>query len=659
MSLKQDFRATDRHPAPKNQAEGGAPKPPESIHLAEWALVRRKEVLFSFDEHGHFDSISPSSANLWGLEPKELFGKPILDLVPPEDREGFEAALRNLPLDEGVREWRGRTLRKDGHIVPVLWNLAWRAKEHRIYVLAREFVERSDGFRDATAKELENIKHALDEHAIVAVTDAQGKITYVNDKFCAISKYPREELLGQDHRIINSGYHPKSFIRNLWQTIMAGRVWKGELRNRAKDGSIYWVDTTIVPFLGADGLPFQFVAIRADITQRKEAEETLRQSQKLESLGVLAGGIAHDFNNLLTSIMGNADLAQITLSEDNPARPFLDQIGLAAQKAAGLTHQMLAYAGKGHFLLTEVDLNVLVKEMAQLVHVSISKKVTIRYDLAPDLPCVSADPSQLQQVVLNLVTNASEAIGDEGGGVITIRTTHQDLDDAYVAHADLALPLVPGRHITVEVVDSGCGMSREVIARIFDPFFTTKFTGRGLGLSAIMGILRRHNGSIKIYSELGRGSSFKIYLPAIDQGIEDEVQEPEESQWAGQGLVLIVDDEQGTRNVARGMAEHLGFEVLEAPDGLEAVKLFEQRFQDIKLVLMDLTMPRMDGRQAFMCMQALAPEVPVILSSGYGELEVVQELMGKGLAGFLPKPYLFKPFRTILRSALKPEIRQL
>ena len=280
-------------------------------------------------------------------------------------------------------------------------------------------------------RELEDFKRALDEHAIVAVTDAKGRITYVNDKFCAISQYSREELLGQDHRIINSGYHTKAFMAELWKTIQAGKVWKGELCNRAKDGSPYWVDTTIVPFLGERGEPVQFVAIRADITQRKKAEDALRQSQKLESLGVLSGGIAHDFNNLLTVILGNANLGAAHLPPESPAQPFLVQIEQASLRAADLTRQLLAYAGKGRLQLMEVDLNRLVVEMTQLLTVSLSKKAAVRFDLAPQLPLISADPTQMQQLVMNLVTNASEAIGEETGGLVTIRTGVQKIDGTY------------------------------------------------------------------------------------------------------------------------------------------------------------------------------------------------------------------------------------
>ena len=502
-------------------------------------------------------------------------------------------------------------------------------------------------------RELEDFKRALDEHAIVAVTDARGRITYVNDKFCVISQYEREELLGKDHRLINSGHHPRHFMEQLWKTILAGKVWKGEIRNRAKDGSFYWVDTTIVPFLGEDGKPVQFVAIRADITQRKEAEDALRQSQKLESLGVLAGGIAHDFNNLLTTILGNANLGAMALPPESPAQPYLDQIEKATLRAADLTRQLLAYAGKGRLQVLEVDLNRLVVEMTQLLAVSISKKAVVRYDLAPSLPSISADPSQMQQLVMNLVTNASEAIGEEVSGLITVRTGVQVVDEAYSMGLLPALPLAPGTYVTLEVSDTGCGMAPEVRERIFDPFFTTKFTGRGLGLSAMLGILRGHHGSLKVYSEPGRGSAFKLFLPSLGAGGEGRMARQGGQSWQGHGTLLLVDDEPGARSVARLLAQGLGFHVLEAADGREGLALFELHHAEITVVLMDLTMPHMDGREAFLRMHAVNPGVPVVLTSGYSEQDVIGGFVGRGLAGFLPKPYPSSAFQAVLRQAME------
>ena len=513
---------------------------------------------------------------------------------------------------------------------------------------------RKTGGRAARAlKDLEDFKRALDEHAIVAITDGHGRITYVNDKFCAISRFSREELLGQDHRILNSGHHPKAFMKDLWATILAGRVWKGEIKNRAKDGSCYWVEATIVPFLGEDGAPVRFVSIRADITQRKADEDGLRQSQKLESLGILAGGIAHDFNNLLTSILGNANLGALHLPAESPARSYLEQIEKASLRAADLTRQLLAFAGKGRLQMMEVDLNRIVEEMTQLMTVSVSKKALVRYDLAPGLPCISADPSQMQQLVMNLITNASEAIGEDRSGLITVRTGLQMLDETSLAGLLPSLPLDPGRYVTLEVSDTGCGMSRDVQDRIFDPFYTTKITGRGLGLSAMLGILRGHCGSLKVYSEVGRGSMFKVFLPSVEDP-EGQIPAPDpRPAWTGHGLLLLVDDEPGARAVARAMAEGLGFQVVEAADGREALALFELRHGELDLVLMDLTMPHLDGHQAFLQMRAVDASVPVILTSGYSEEEVLREFLGRGLAGFLAKPYQRSQFMAVLQQALE------
>jgi PAS domain S-box-containing protein len=617
-----------------------------------------QEIFFSLDAEDRFAVVSEGCLGLWGYSPEELAGKVCLDFIHPEDRDRAQGIMDSTRTGRPPRPVDLRFLRRDGSLLHTMWKVARAPEDRALYGTAREFIERKmvDSRMIATLDELKNFKRALDEHAIVATTDGMGRITYVNDKFCAISKYPREELLGQDHRIINSKYHPKSFFTTLWQTIKAGKVWKGEIRNRAKDGTYYWVDTTIVPFLDAAGHPVQFVAIRADITARKEGEEILRQSQKLESLGVLAGGIAHDFNNLLTSIMGNCNLGSMSLPVESPAHPYLDQIEKASLRAADLTKQLLAYAGKGKVMVLDMDLNRLVREIAELLAVSISKKAVLRFDLAQHLPEILADPSQMQQVVMNLVTNASEAIGEAEEGTITLRTSVQNLDRAYLSVALPAIPLVPGRYVILEVSDTGCGMTPEVINRIFDPFFTTKFTGRGLGLSALLGILRSHGGSLKVYSEQGRGTSMQVFLPAAGISEEAEAEAPAETATTlGRGTLLLVDDESGARAVALAMANLMGFHVVEASDGLEALALFKQRKGEFALVLMDLTMPHMDGREAFLAMRHLDPEVPVVLTSGYNEQEAVKDFLGRGLAGFLAKPYQWSQFQAVVEHAVRTQ----
>jgi len=622
--------------------------------IFDWVMAQNQEVFFSLGPDLCFQTVGMGCAGLWGFAPGELLGRRFLDLIGPEDQPAARRVLENLEAGGPPDPCRSRFLRRDGGSIGTVWRLARGGGGRLYYGLARPYAERGGRGEGTAVHELEVFKAALDEHAIVAITDAQGRITYVNDKFCAISKYPREELLGRDHRIINSGHHPKAFFTELWRTIKSGKVWKGEIRNRAKDGSHYWVDTTIVPYLDERGVPYQFVAIRADITARKEGEEAIRQTQKLESLGVLAGGIAHDFNNLLTSILGNCNLASMVLDSASPAGPFLEQIEKASVRAADLTRQMLAYAGKGKVMILPVNLNILVREMAELLGVSISKKATVRLDLASAMPDILGDPAQMQQVVMNLVTNASEALG-EGGGTITLRTGEQWLDAVYLGSLCPAIPIPPGRYALVEVSDTGCGMSRETIDRIFDPFFTTKFTGRGLGLSALMGILRSHGGSIKVYSEPGQGTSMKIFLPVLD-GFQDEApgEIPDEQPAPARGIVLIVDDEAPARAVASALAASLGLKVLEARDGAEALELFQARHADLALVLMDLTMPRVDGREAFLRMKEVDPSVPVVLTSGYSEQHVAADFASGGLAGFLPKPYNRTQFESVLRRALEP-----
>ena len=427
--------------------------------------------------------------------------------------------------------------------------------------------------------------------------------------------------------------------------------------HRKADGSDFPVEVllTAVPWKGKEYLHTTWrdrtETQRAE-RERRQLEAQIQQAQKLESLGVLAGGIAHDFNNLLTAVLGNLNLAQFSLSPESPAAPFLENAEKAVQKASDLTRQMLAYSGRGRFVVKLHDVNEVVQEMARLLQVSISKKAALKLDLEPGLPPIEADGAQFQQVVMNLVTNASDALG-EREGTITLTTGTVELDAAFVAAALPTQNLAPGRHVTLEVSDTGQGMSPEVMARIFDPFFTTKATGRGLGLSAMLGILRGHRAGLEIHSEVGRGSSFKAFFPAAqgqaDPGrIQDRAGEVELK-----GTVLLVDDEPAVLDTLGPALETLGFRVLLARDGVEAVARFQADPGAIDLVLMDLTMPRMDGREAFQALRRIRPDARVILSSGYTEQESVRSIMGQGLAGFLQKPYTLQALRAALQKALE------
>ncbi|HJV49382.1 MAG TPA: response regulator [Geothrix sp.] len=400
-------------------------------------------------------------------------------------------------------------------------------------------------------------------------------------------------------------------------------------------------------------------AIVRDLTVQKRAEaervaleRQLFQAQKMESLGVLAGGIAHDFNNLLMGVLGHAGLALEQLNPLHPIRKNLESIQKAGQRAADLTRQMLAYSGRGQFIVKQLDLSSQVEEMLHLLEVSIPKSVLLRLDLHRELPAVSADASQIQQVIMNLVINAAEAIG-EASGAITLTTGTQHLGAKEMRRMLVGQDAAPGLFVCLEVADTGCGMDADTLHRIFEPFFTTKFTGRGLGLSAIMGIVRGHQGALCVDSQPGRGTLFQVFLPAKGVSADLPAYQEQEAAWDDRGTVLVVDDDETVRTVARQTLELKGFQVLEAQDGRVAVDLVQAHAGAIHLVLLDMTMPHMGGEEAFREMRALQPALRVILSSGYNESEAMSRFRGKGLKGFLQKPYGPRDLIAKIHSALE------
>jgi signal transduction histidine kinase/CheY-like chemotaxis protein len=373
--------------------------------------------------------------------------------------------------------------------------------------------------------------------------------------------------------------------------------------------------------------------------ERANLHGRIEHAQRLESLGVLAGGIAHDFNNLLTGVLGNADLALRDLSPYAPARPLVDAIKTAAVRASELTKQLLAYSGKGRFVVQPIDLNMLIEEMAHLLQVSISKKAVLKVNFADNLPSIDADVSQVRQVVMNLITNASEAIG-ERSGVISISTGVVDAGHRYLAESFCDANLADGYYVFLEVSDTGVGMDEATRERIFDPFFTTKFTGRGLGLAAVLGIVRGHRGAIRVYSEPRKGTTFKVLFPVSQSSPAARLEERAEiDDWRSSAVVLVVDDEESVRGVMKMMLESAGMTVLTASDGREALAIFRERAADIDAVVLDMTMPRMGGADTFREMRLVRPDVRVVLSSGYNEQDATNHFAGKGLAGFVQKPF--------------------
>jgi signal transduction histidine kinase/ActR/RegA family two-component response regulator len=386
-----------------------------------------------------------------------------------------------------------------------------------------------------------------------------------------------------------------------------------------------------------DGL----AVLSRDVTERRHFDEKMRQSQKLESLGVLAGGVAHDFNNLLTGILGNASLALDTVAADSTIHGMLADVVSASERAAHLTKQLLAYAGKGRFVIDHIDLSNMVREISHLIQSSIPKNVRVRLDLAEKLPCIEADAAQIQQIVMNLVINGAEAIPANEMGNVLVTTRMQEVDEAYIALTFSPGEIAPGEYVALEIHDTGIGMDDATVARIFDPFFTTKFTGRGLGLAAVMGIVRGHKGALRVYTAPKRGSTFKVLFPcAAGAETAGKTNRGGVALPPGRlGTILVIDDEDIVRRTAKTTLERSGYDVVVAENGHEGVEMFRALSNKLSLVLLDLTMPDMDGEEVLRRLKAIRSEVKVVLSSGFNETEVIQRFTGKGLAGFIQKPY--------------------
>jgi two-component system, cell cycle sensor histidine kinase and response regulator CckA len=477
--------------------------------------------------------------------------------------------------------------------------------------------------------------------------DSGGSIVAVNLRGATMFGIDRSRLLGRRFESFVAIKERPAFAA-LLQSAFASRVGKASefiLQLGAKPQLFVQVEA-----LAVDETECRIALM--DVTERKLLEARLFHTQKLESLGILAGGIAHDFNNILMAIFGNADLALLHLEPGSPALENLRGIQQAATRAADLTKQMLAYSGKGRFIVETLDLNELIEKMVLLLKISISKNAAVALNLLRPLPSVLADATQLHQVVMNLVINASEAI-EQDGGSIRLSTGCLDCDRGYLAAHGLDRYLREGRYVYLEVADTGCGMSRDTVAKLFDPFFTTKFTGRGLGMAAVLGIVKGHHGAITVESEPGKGSSFKVLLPATDTPVVLPERSCVTDTWQGSGVVLLVDDEAAVRETCAEMLQALGLTPITACDGQQAIETFKGR-RDLSLVILDLTMPHLDGHQVLQELRRLDPEVKVIMSSGFNEQEVSQHCTGKPVAGFIQKPYTLAGLRAAIKAAAEP-----
>lgn len=491
--------------------------------------------------------------------------------------------------------------------------------------------------------------------------DEHGKVVTVNTFGAEQLGYQAEELIGQS---VFDVFHEKDKPAVKVQLERCVRnpylVFQWQFRKIRKDGSVMWVREVARGLKNSDGRIFVLIVCE-DITDvkrmeedRKKLEAQLLHTQKLESLGVLAGGIAHDFNNLLTGVLGNAGMVLMELPPDSSLRESVKLIESAALHAAQLTSQLLAYAGKGKYTRKVFDLSQLIEEMSQLLKTVTSKNAHLHYNLAQPLPAIEGDSAQIRQILLNLVANASEAIGEKNG-LIAVKTGAVRVNSEYLANSYIKDELLDGEYVFLEVSDTGCGMNAETQSKIFDPFFSTKFTGRGLGLAAVMGIIRSHRGAINVTSEIGKGTTFRVLFPVANKTAESKQETlAGEPLKMGNGTVLVIDDEESARIVAQKVLSRFGYKVLTARDGLEGIQIFEHNLDKICVVLLDMTMPNMNGERTLEHLRKLHGKIPVLISSGYDESETFGRFSGQGLAGFIQKPYqptaLIEKLNEILKS---------
>ncbi len=468
---------------------------------------------------------------------------------------------------------------------------------------------------------------------------------------------PRDQIIGMHHL----GLHPEEDLeryRKIFQNHVADRLGIAEAEVAHADGTRRPVLISTAS-IELDGRP-HLLGLFHDTSKLKQAErereqvmEKMLQAQKLESLGVLAGGVAHDFNNLLLGVLGNTELASLELPPASAAHAHLDNVRQAAMQAAELARQLLAYAGRGPSVMATRDLNEVFRGIRPLLETTVAGRAVLSLELAGQRLSVECDESQLRQVLLNLVGNAAEAC--EGrSGQIQVTTGRQTCDRACLASMYVHDDLPEGEYTFVEVADQGCGIDEPVLARIFEPFFSTKFTGRGLGLAAVLGIVRSHRGAIQVDSRLGEGTRIRVLLPISASSATERVAAGSQPAWAGQGLVLVVDDEALALQVAVRMLERIGFSVLTANDGASALDIFRRQAAEIRLVLLDLTMPGLGGAEVLAELSRISPDVRVLLTSGYDEGEVLDRVAGLDAARFLRKPYRLTDLTAKIRAMLEP-----
>ncbi|MFO0588765.1 MAG: response regulator [Polyangiaceae bacterium] len=621
---------------------------------AEAMLRAMPDLVFRFSGSAEFLAFHSTNTTELFAPADRIVGRKIEEVLPVEVARLTRAALKRafdtgelqvityrLDVPRGAQDYEARIVPSGpDEALAIVRNITARTQADTLgranVSLAAEVVERRRAEEALRASEAQWRSLVQSSPDYVVTIDGEGRITFVNRPDPKMGLVSGRRIF----EIAPPTSHP-ALREQLARVFAKGEAGALEIVVDAERHLAF--DVRIAP-ITSEGPVKSAVILARDIAERRAAEaerarmqERLLTAQKLDSLGLLAGGVAHDFNNLLTAILGSASVALLKLPAEGPARRAIETLVAAARRASELTQQLLAYSGRGKFEVKPVDLSEQIRELTIVLEAAVPKRISLKTELDPKLPTVLGDVGQMQQVVMNLVINASEAIGDRAGS-IQVRTGRATVGPEERDEPFFGEPPAPGEYVCLEVKDDGCGMDAETIAKVFDPFFTTKATGRGLGLAAVHGIVRSHHGALRIKSSPGGGSTFRVLLPASASPAEARGSEPSPTSDGG-GLILVVDDENLLRRAACQIIEHFGYGALEAEDGFSAIEIYRERSREIAIVLLDMTMPGMSGEETFHELRRIRPDACVILSSGFNELEATRRFSGTEFAAFLQKPY--------------------
>jgi PAS domain S-box-containing protein len=593
------------------------------------------------NETGQILEVNSAAVALYGYTREEWLRMKHTDV-------SVEPAHTRLAAVEGTTSIPVRWHRKkDGTIFPVeitACHFEWQGR------LVHEAAIRDISGRRLVEDQNRRLMTAIDQAPeSVVMTDVEGKIIYVNPAFEQITGYSREEVIGENPRVLKSGKQDAVFYANFWRSLSGGKVWRGRLINRKKDGALYLEDAVIAPVKDETGAVVNFIAIKRDITREEQRELQFRQSQKMDSIGRLAGGVAHDFNNILMAIIGNAELALMNLPTNHPARSDVKEVLRNSQRASDLTRQLLAFARCQNSDLRVVNVNELILNLSKMLQRLIGETIRLKTTMAPDLWAVRADPGQIEQVMVNLVVNARDAMPQGGSLSVSTanRTVRREVDSGFGE-------LAPGEYVEIIVSDTGVGMSDEIKAHIYEPFFTTKEKGKGtgLGLATCFGIIQQSGGTIRLESEEGKGTAFTICLPRCKDAPTPGEEEPRVNVAVGSGTILCLEDDEALRLVvARALATQ-GYTTLAAANGKEALAVVAGHGGEIDLLLADVVLPGASGISVAQELKKTRPDMKVLFMSGYSGNGLVNEAKASFGGNYIQKPFPLSILVTKVREIL-------